>query len=175
MFHPILMSSDRIKGWARENLLALPEACLPACWFSGFPGDFLGFLSLYNHMSQFFIKMFPRVCPLVLFLWSCSVTQSCLTLRNSLRKPQHARFPCTSSSPRVCSNSCPLSWWCHPTISSSVIPLLPSIFLSIRVFSNESILRIRCPKYCSFSFNINPSSEYSGLISLRIDWFSGDP
>ena len=49
--------------------------------------------------------------------------------------------------------------------------LLPSVFPSIRVFSNESILRIRCPKYCSFSFNINPSSEYSGLISLRIDWF----
>ena len=152
------------------------SACgLPACWFSGIPQDFLGFLSLYNHMSQFFIKIFPCVCPLVLFLWSCSVTQSCLTLCNSLRKLQHARFPCTSSSPRVCSNSCPLSWWCHPTISSSIIPLLPSIFLSIRVFSNESILRIRCPKYCSFSFSISPSSEYSGLISLRIDWFSEDP
>ena len=81
----------------------------------------------------------------------------------------------SSLPPGVCSDSCPLSWWCHPTISSSIIPLLPSIFLSIRVFSNESILRIRCPKYCSFSFSISPSSEYSGLISLRIDWFSEDP
>ena len=50
-------------------------------------------------------------------------------------------------------------------------PLLPpSIFPSIRVFSSESVLHIRCPKYWSFSFSINPSSEYSGLISFRIDW-----
>ena len=48
--------------------------------------------------------------------------------------------------------------------------LLPSIFPSIRVFSNELALRIRCPKYWSFSFFINPSSEYSGLICFRIDW-----
>ena len=50
--------------------------------------------------------------------------------------------------------------------------LLPSIFPSIRVFSNESALRIRWPKYWSFSFNISPSNEYSGLISFRIDWFN---
>ena len=49
--------------------------------------------------------------------------------------------------------------------------LLPSIFPSIRVFSNESVLCIRCPKYWSFSFTISPSDEYSGLISFRIDWF----
>ena len=48
--------------------------------------------------------------------------------------------------------------------------LLPSIYPSIRVFSNESVLRIRWPKYWSFSFNISPSNEYSGLISFRIDW-----
>ena len=48
---------------------------------------------------------------------------------------------------------------------------LPSIFLSIRVFSNESVLCIRWPKYWSFSFSISPSNEYSGLISFRIDWF----
>ena len=49
--------------------------------------------------------------------------------------------------------------------------LLPSIFLSIRVFSNESVLRIRWPNYWSFSFSISPSNEYSGLISFRMDWF----
>ena len=49
--------------------------------------------------------------------------------------------------------------------------LLPSIFPSIRVFSNESVLHIRWPKYWSFSFNISPSSEHPGLISFRIDWF----
>ena len=54
---------------------------------------------------------------------------------------------------------------CHPLL------LLPSIFLSIRVFSSESALHITWPKYWSFSFSIIPSSEYSGLISFRIDWF----
>ena len=54
---------------------------------------------------------------------------------------------------------------CHPPLL-----LLPSIFPSIRVFSNESVLRIRWPKYWSFSFSISPSSEYSGLISFRMDW-----
>ena len=51
------------------------------------------------------------------------------------------------------------------------ILLPPSVFPSIRVFSNESVLYIRWPKYWSFSFSISPSSEYSGLISFRIDWF----
>ena len=69
-------------------------------------------------------------------------------------------------------HSCPLSRWCHPTISSSVVPLLlpPSIFPSIRVFTNESVLRIRWPNYWSFSFSISPSNEYSGLIFFRMDW-----
>ena len=53
---------------------------------------------------------------------------------------------------------------CHPLL------LTPSIFPSIRVFSNESVLHIRGPKYWSFSFNISPSNEYSGLISFRMDW-----
>ena len=53
---------------------------------------------------------------------------------------------------------------CHPLL------LLPSIFPSIRLFSSESVLRIRWPKYWSFSFSISPSNEYSGLISFRIDW-----
>ena len=66
----------------------------------------------------------------------------------------------------------PMSRWCHPTVSSSVVPLLfpPSIFPSISVFSSESVLCIRWPKYWSFSFSISPSNEYSGLISFRIDW-----
>ena len=53
---------------------------------------------------------------------------------------------------------------CHPLL------LLPSVFLSIRVFSNESALRIRWPKYWSFSFSISPSKEHLGLISFRMDW-----
>ena len=69
------------------------------------------------------------------------------------------------------SDSCPSSRWCHPAISSSARPLFPpSLFPSIKVFSNESGLCIKWPKYLSFSFSISPSNEYSGLISFRMDW-----
>ena len=59
----------------------------------------------------------------------------------------------------------------NPLILCSPLLLLPSVFPSIRVFSNESVLHIRWPKYSSFSFSISPSNEYSELISFRIDWF----
>ena len=86
-------------------------------------------------------------------------------------KLQDARLPCPSPTPRACSDSCPLSQWCHPTISSCrPLLLLPSIFPSIRVFSNESVLHIRWPKYWSFSFSSSASNECLGLISFRIDW-----
>ena len=100
---------------------------------------------------------------------SHSVIQSYVTPRpNGL---QHTRPPCTPN-PGACSNSCPLHWLCHPIIlSCHPLLLLPWIFPSIRVFSNESALHIRWPKYCSFSFSISPSNEYSGLISFRTDWF----
>ena len=86
---------------------------------------------------------------------------------------QHVRLPCQSPSPGACSNSCPLSQWCHPTISFSIIPFSSCLqsCAVIRVFSNESVFCIRWPKYWSFSFSISPSNEYSGLISFRIDWF----
>ena len=84
---------------------------------------------------------------------------------------QHPRPPCPSLTPRVYSNSYPLSRWCHPTISSSVVPFSSRlVFPSIRPFSSESVLHIRWPKYWSFSFSISSSSEYSGLISFRMDW-----
>ena len=84
---------------------------------------------------------------------------------------QHTRLPYPSPTPRACSNSSSL--WSHPTILSSVVPFssrlqsFPSIF---RVFSSESDLCIRWPKYRSFSFSISPADEYSGLISFRMDW-----
>ena len=87
--------------------------------------------------------------------------------------PQHARLPYPSPSPRACSNSCLLSWWCHPSnhlILCHPLLLLPSVFPSIRVFSNGSALCIWWPKYWSFSFSISLSNKYSGLISFRMDW-----
>ena len=84
---------------------------------------------------------------------------------------QHARLPCPSLSSRVCSNSWSIESvmpFSH-LISYCPLLLLPSIFSSIRVFSSESALCIRWPKYWNFS--VSPSSEYSVLISFRIDWF----
>ena len=95
-------------------------------------------------------------------------------MSDSLRphESQHTRPPCPSPTPGVQPNPCPSSQWCDPTISSSVVPLLllPSIFPSIRVFSNESAHHIRWPKDWSFSFNISPFDEHPGLISYRMDW-----
>ena len=86
-------------------------------------------------------------------------------------EPQHARPPCPSSTSRVpkpmsIESAMPSNHLllCRPFL------LPPSIFPSIRVFSNESALHIRWPKYWSLSFSISPSNEYSGLISFRMDW-----
>ena len=84
---------------------------------------------------------------------------------------QHSRPPCPSPTPRVYSNSCPLSRWCHPTISKSVVPFSSCLRSSQhRGLCCESVCRIRWPKYWSFSFSISPSNEYSGLISFRMHW-----
>ena len=82
---------------------------------------------------------------------------------------QPSRSPCPLPSSGVCQSSHPLLWWCYPILWCSL--LLPSIFPAIRDFSNELAIRIRWPKYWSFSFSISPSSEYSGLISLKINRF----
>ena len=110
----------------------------------------------------------------VLF-WYMSVFRSycCSVVSNSLQPHElhHTSLPRPSLSPRVYSNSVSIDWvmlsnhliLCRPLL------LLPSIFPSIRVFSSESALCIRCPKYWHFSFNISHSNEYSGLFSFRID------
>ena len=92
---------------------------------------------------------------------------------NSLRphESQNTRPPCPSPTPRVHPNPCPLSWWCHPIISSSVVPFYscPQSFPASEAFP-ESALHIRWPKYWSFCFNISPSNEHLGLISFGMDW-----
>ena len=102
-----------------------------------------------------------------------SFSQSCPTLCNP-NGLQHAKLPCPSQSPReslfklmsiesvMPSNHLVL---CHPLL------FLPSIFPSTRIFSKESDLRSKWPKYWSFSFSVSPSNEHSWLISFRIDWF----
>ena len=87
---------------------------------------------------------------------------------------QHARLPCPSSSPTACSNSCPLGWWCHPTISSSVIPFssclqsfpASSSFLMSLMSSSHQVVKVLELQLQCQSFH-----KYSGLISFRINWF----
>ena len=105
--------------------------------------------------------------------WS-SVQFSNSVMSDSLRphESQHARAPCLSPTPGVHSNSCPSSRWCHPTISASVAPFSSGLqsFPASGSFSRRQIFLIRWPKDWSFSFSISRSSEYSGLISFRMDW-----
>ena len=131
----------------------------------------------------YFLDIFLCLCltmilTLSLLLQFSSVQFSQSTASDFLRPHglQHTRLPSPSPIPRVYSSSCPQSVTtsnylilCRPLL------LLPSIFPSFfsnfpRVFSNESVLRIRWPKYRSFSQSISPSIEYSGLISFRMDW-----
>ena len=109
----------------------------------------------------------------LLYLGFSSVQFSHSVMSDSLQphESQHARLPCPSKTPGVHSNSCPSSQWCiqpsHPLLSPFLLPPIPP---SIRVFSNESTLHMRWPKYWSFSFSISPSKEHPGLISFRMDW-----
>ena len=101
----------------------------------------------------------------------CLIAQSCWLFATLWTAAHQASLSFTVSQGLLKLMS--LCQWCHPTISSSVVPLffLPSIFASIRVFSNELAFCIRWPKNWSFTFSISPSNAYSGLISFRIDWF----
>ena len=114
------------------------------------------------------ITIFFVVVAAVLVLGQVQSRSVQSVMSDSLRPngPQHVRLPCPSPSPGAWSNSCPSHLiLCRPLL------ILPLIFPSIRIYSNDSALRIRWPKYQSFSFSINPSKECSGLISFRIDWF----
>ena len=117
------------------------------------------------------IITWDAVCIIYAVVFS-SVQFSDSVVSNSLwpHESQHTRPPCPSPTPGVYSNTCPSSQWCHPAISSCrPLLLLPPISPSIRVFSNESTLCMRWPRYCSFSFSISPSNLRPGLISFRMD------
>ena len=111
----------------------------------------------------------------------CAWNQDCFSsvqfsrsvVSDSLRphELQHARPPCPSSTPGVHWDSRPLSRWCHPAISSSVVPFFSCPqSLPASEFFPISQLFMRCPKYWSFSFSIVPTKEHSGLISFGMDW-----
>ena len=162
-FHLLSFFPNREYGKVSINLIL--------CWWK-VKQDGVGF-GATKRVRWLAIHMFLRGGG-ILFLWvEFSVLLfSHLVVSDSLRTHglQHARLPFPSPSPRACSDPCPLSQWCHPTISSSVFPFSSCLqSFPALVFSNESAFPIRWPKYWSFS--ISPSNEYSGLISFRIDWF----
>ena len=102
-----------------------------------------------------------------------SVHFSCSIMSDSLQPYglQHARLPCPSPTPRACSNSCPSSRWCHPNISSSVVPFSSCL----QSFQHQGLFQWvsfshQVAKYWSFTFNISPSNEHPGLISFRMGW-----
>ena len=101
----------------------------------------------------------------------CSVVQSCLTLQ--LHGLQHTRFPCPLLSPAICSNSCPLSWWCHPTISSSVVPFSsgPQSFPASESFPMSQLFASGGQSIgASASASVLPMNIQDWLL-FRIDWF----
>ena len=105
---------------------------------------------------------------LLLLLLSCSITSDSLWPCGL----QHASLPCSSLSPRICSNLCPSSWWCHPTISSSVVPSPPALNLS----QHQGLFQWVCPSHQVakvLELQLHHQSFqwiYSGLISFRINW-----
>ena len=126
-------------------------------------------LTAKNHslLSTWTVVIFPPRTTSVQF---SSVTQSCPTVCNPWTAACQTSLSFTNSQSllKLISTESVMPFnhliLCHPLL------LLPSIFPSIRVISSESVLRIRWPKYWSFSFSISPSNEYPGLISFRIDW-----
>ena len=130
-------------------------------------------LPVYWYLKDFFFNFYKQCSNKTFVVMSPSVQFSCSVVFNSLRphELQHTRPPCPSPTPGVHPNSCPSSQWCHPAISSSVIPF--SSFpqsLPASESASESTLHMRWPKYWSFSFSISPSKEHPGLISFRMYW-----
>ena len=126
-------------------------------------------LKVYLHVLIFLIDLFYRIMATIVFIvlqfssvqslscvWLFATHQASLSITNSWSSPKPMSIESV-----IPSNHLIL---CRPLL------LLPSIFPSIRVFSNESALHIRWPEYWSFSFSLSPSNEYSGLISFRMDW-----
>ena len=121
-----------------------------------------------KHRSHFPYLFTNFVAFLLLLLFSHSVISDSFHAHGL----QHTRLCCPSSSPRACSNSFSLSWWCHPTISSSVIPFsCPQSFPASGSFPVSQLFPSGGQNNKSFSFSISSSNEYSVLISFRINCF----
>ena len=117
-------------------------------------------------------------CKVIYFFsnWNISSVQfSYSVMSDSLQshEPEHTRPPCPSPTPGVHPNSCSLSWWCHPTISSSVVPFSSCLqsFPTSGSFQKSQLFTSSSQNIGVASFNISPSNEHPGLISFRVDWW----
>jgi len=129
----------------------------------------LGRLTFPKNLS---LPSYPFYCHIFVHKHFSSVQFSHSVVSDSLQphRSQHTRPPCPSPTPRVHPNSCPSSRWCHPAISSSVVPFSSCLSHPASRSFPVSQLFMRWPKYWSFSFSISPSNEHSELMSFRMDW-----
>ena len=124
--------------------------------------------SIYTSYHKLQVTSLGKIPKSPLSVGFCQFSLSVMSdsLQNHALQP--LRLSCPSPTPGAFSNSCPLSQWCHSTISSSAVP-----FSCLQFFPASQTLpvsQIKWPKYWSFRFSISPSNEYSGLISSKIDW-----
>ena len=106
----------------------------------------------------------------VLYFSSVQFSRSVVSDSLRPREPQHSRPPCPKPTPGVHPNPCPSSWWCHPTLSSSVVPFsCPQSFPASGPFQMSQLFASGGQGIGSFSFNISPSSKHPGLFSFRVD------
>ena len=153
----MLLNILQCTGQPPQKKNYLPQISIIS-WFK----SLIKYLVKWNRKAE---KRHHTKCPTLSLAQFSSVAQSCLTLCDP-------RLPCPSPTPGAYSNSCLSNQWCHPTISSSVIPFSFDLsypasgsFLVSQFFASSG------PKYWSFSFSISPFNEYSGLISFRVGWF----
>ena len=157
-------AAKKTKNYKFLEAVSCPEEALPAC--------LLNYIHPFIHSSL--MTPFFHCYNFLSYCCCCychSLTKSCPTLHDPMDCSTPASLSFTISQSLLKLMSIESMMPSNYLILCSLLLLLPSIFPSIRPFSNESALAIRWPKYCSFSFSINSSDEYSGLISFRIDWF----
>ena len=127
---------------------------------------------IYTHTQNTHTYIYAHIYIMHMYAYCCLLARSCLTLCDPMDYSKPG-FPVLFHLPEFAQTHV---YWVlmspNHLILCCPLPLLPSIFPRIRVFSNDLALCIRWPKYWSFNFSISPSSEYSGLISFRIDWFN---
>ena len=150
--------------------------------------QYLSIQNIYTYIYVLFVDSYIHTCILYMCIYIYQYIHTCVCLFVTFssvqfshwvvsdflqpHESQHARPPCPSPTPRVHSDSRPSSQWCHPAISSSVIPFssCPQSLPASESFPKSQLFAKRWPKYWSFSFSIIASKEIPGLISFRMDW-----